>query len=433
MVSSALNSNNEGVNEIFEKAVRDLAAGRTEVALPGFSTCIEADFRLRDCLVFMVACAYLAGDRGGASELADWARKSGKASDEFYSLLGRVINALGPNTGDDVWRFLQKNRCLPWNSVGSTVGSAAQKSVEPWFFAQQKINRFPKNQSDFGDLARLVMDYVLPGHLPNRPLFTRTSTVLTMGSCFAQELRNYMASQGMRSDWLFVPPGLNNTFAARQFLEWCATGKQSADAYWYDEATGGGARKWQPETEHKNYRAVLQGIDGLVLTVGLAEVWYDIRSGGVFWRGVPRSIYDPSIHKCRMSKVSENVENLVRSIEVARELRPGLPIILTLSPIPLRATFDDRSCISADAVSKSTLRVAIEEVMGLGLPGVSYWPSFEIVRWLGSHTDRALFGDDGNTRHVNRFAVQLILDQFLAHYFESDSPDRMWHDVASKC
>lgn len=42
--------------------------------------------------------------------------------------------------------------------------------------------------------------------------------------------------------------------------------------------------KWTPEGEQARYREVFERADGLVLTVGLAEVWEDKESGGVFWR-----------------------------------------------------------------------------------------------------------------------------------------------------
>ena len=162
---------------------------------------------------------------------------------------------------------------------------------------------------------------------------------------------------------------------------------------------------------------MFEQIDGLVLTVGLAEVWYDTQTGGVFWRGVPKSLYDPERHKCRISTVAENADNIRRIVELVHSVRPGVPIIITLSPVPLRATFEPISCFAADCVSKSTLRVAINEVMESHLQNVSYWPSFEIVRWLGAHMGSATYGDDGKPRHVNRSAVKMILDSFIKHYY----------------
>lgn len=169
--------------------------------------------------------------------------------------------------------------------------------------------------------------------------------------------------------------------------------------------------------EQKKYKSVFERIDGLILTVGLAEVWYDTRTQGVFWRGVPKSLYDADVHKCRMSTVEENTANLLRTIVLIHTVRPGLPIVVTLSPIPLTATFEPMSCFVADYISKSTLRVAINNVVSRKLPNVLYWPSFEIVRWLGGHAAFSMYGEDGNTRHINRAPVRLILDSFIQHYY----------------
>jgi len=176
-------------------------------------------------------------------------------------------------------------------------------------------------------------------------------------------------------------------------------------------------KKWTPGAEQERYREIFARIDGLVLTVGLAEVWCDTVTQGVFWRGVPKSIFNPNIHKCRISTVEENTENLVKIVELLHSVRPGLPIIITLSPIPLRATFEPMSCFAADCLSKSILRVAIDGVMRRNFRNVVYWPSSEIVRWLGAHVPVAMFGEDGNTRHVNRQTVRLILDSFIQHYY----------------
>ncbi len=406
---------------IFRSAIEDLSCSNVTAARDAFAACAEADFRTADAVYFMAVCAHLEGDDAGALELLKWSKSSGSVSPDFFGGLGQVIAGLGDTRGDELRRFLQRNRRIPWQLVGSVMSGDSQKTVEPWFFSRQAMNKFPKHQSEFADLQGLIERSILPGFIPAAPLFGRESSILTLGSCFAQELRNYLVERGMRSDWLFVPPGLNNTFAARQFVEWCATGNQSSDAFWYDEATGGGAKKWQPDVEQKHYRGVLESVDALVLTVGLAEIWYDVDSGGVFWRGVPKSIYDPSKHKCRMSTVEENVSNLNRTIDVLRDVHPGLPIVITLSPVPLRATFENVSCFAADSVSKSILRVAIDQVMKRGVAGVHYWPSFEIVRWLGSHIEQSLFGEDGNTRHVNRLTVRLILESFIKHYFYPDS------------
>jgi len=94
------------------------------------------------------------------------------------------------------------------------------------------------------------------------------------------------------------------------------------------------------------------------------------------------------------------------------------PIVLTLSPVPLKATFRGISCVTADCVSKSTLRVAIDSVLGHSLEGVYYWPSFEIVKWLGPHVPWPAYGSaEKDSRHVAQYLVAHIIDAFVEAFY----------------
>lgn len=369
---------------------------------------------------FMGVLAFRLGRESQAVTLLTQAMQSGHLPADFFGTLGRVIDGFGPEDGEALHRFLKRHRLLPRQAIGKLGADLAFANIEPWYFSARTMHSFPRKQKEFADPSRLIEKYVLPGWLPEAAPFTGESLLLTMGSCFAKELRNFLMERGMSSEWMFVPPGLNNTFAIRNFVDWCLTGNRSSDAFWYDEHLDGGAMKWEPPAEHAFYRQVLKRIDGLVLTIGLAEIWYEKATDAVFWRGVPKSIYDEEKHDCRISTVAENRENLSATIRAIKAVRPELPIIVTLSPIPLKATFQPNSCFTADCLSKSILRVAIDEVMREGHQGLHYWPSFEIVRWMGGHMDHSLFGEDGNTRHINRATVRMIMETFLKHYFVAE-------------
>lgn len=375
--------------------------------------------RFQDPHFFLAAVHFLRGEPERALRTVEPALRSGaKASQVFFDRLGKLIEALGAERGDALHRFFQAHRLLPWQLVGSLTGAYRWSDAEPWNYARESTRFFPRQEAELDELEGLIERHVLPGFVPSAPPFDRrTSQLLTMGSCFAQNLRNTLAENGLLADWLFVPPGLNNSFALRDFVDWCLTGSRSNSAYWYDEHAQGGAARWEPEREHRSYREVFAAVDGIVLTVGLAELWYDEPSGNVFWRGVPKSLYDPARHKCRVSTVAENRANIAHIVRAVRELRPGMPIILTLSPVPLKATFGASSIMAADCVSKSILRVALHELMQEGIEAVHYWPSFEIVRWLGSHLKERLFGEDGNPRHVNRRIVRLAVESFIRHFY----------------
>ena len=402
--------------DAFDAGIKALAEGAWKQAHTALKQSIAGNHKVSDAWYFLGVLAYLCGQRDLAVPAIGKVAHAPGMSKNFFVTLRRVVEGLGDPAGEDLRKFLKFHQLLPRFVTGKLGAELEWEKLEPWYFSRRATNFFPRKNEEFEDEARIVEEYILPGWLPEKPLFTRDSGLLAMGSCFAEELRNYFSEKGMNSGWMFVPPGLNNTFAIKNFVDWCLTGNQSDEAYWYDEIDGG-AVKWAPGQESQTYRKVFEKIDGLVLTIGLAEVWYDTETGGVFWRGVPKSIYDEEKHLCRMSSVAENVQNLSHTVRSLKGARPDLPIILTLSPVALKATFEPRSCFTADCVSKSTLRVAIDAVMQEGHEGLYYWPSFEIVRWLGGHVGHGMFGEDGNTRHVNRATVKLILESFLKHYF----------------
>ena len=371
---------------------------------------------IRDAWLLFAVLQFLRGDREKALNLFARSVACGSFIENINPLLRDIVERRGGAALED---FLRANGMRPLEPIGRLGGALRSNEVDPWAYSPSALNLFPRRQTEFDDMKRLIARYVLKDIAPRDPMFEPADRIFTLGSCFALELRNYLAARGVDSEWLYVPEGLNNTFAILDFIEWVVTGDAGGDAYWYDEAAFGGAVKWTPAEEQKVYRDFLDTVSGIVLTIGLAEVWHDVETGGVFWRGVPKSVFDPERHGTRMSEVSENRDNISRTIALIRRVKPTTPIILTLSPVPLSATNRSEPCVVADSLSKSILRVAIDQVMAdhVGDGRVFYWPSFEVFRGLGQHWPEALLGEDGNPRHVNRKAVTIMMDHFVERYW----------------
>jgi hypothetical protein len=279
-------------------------------------------------------------------------------------------------------------------------------------------NGYPGEQELFEtDLAKVIRDFVLPGHAPSAPILQPSAPVVTLGSCFARELRTFLSLSGVSASRFWIPSGLNNTFAILDFFSWCITGTETGRGYRYERDADGGIGEWTPEAERTAYLDAFTHAGAFVFTIGLAEVWQDRETGSVFWRGIPKEIFDANRHVFRLSTVDENAENLRQVVSLIRRVNTTAPIVLTLSPIPLLATFRDISCLTADCVSKSVLRVAIDQVMTDRLPNVYYWPSFEIVKWVGATLSWSAYGEDGSTRDVNRRLITHIIDAFLEAYY----------------
>lgn len=281
-----------------------------------------------------------------------------------------------------------------------------------WFRGDQ-INRAPS-------LAQLtdvdaVRDHVLLGWMPDAPVIDRTTKITAFGSCFAANIsswlgqRNYRVSakdeNAQKAYVVRIGEGMVNSFVIRQQFEWAWEGRVFDQPLWhgYKAEDFGYDADVQAQT-----RALFDETDIFILTFGLSEVWFDEVTGNVFWRTVPKDVYDPARHKFRVSTVEENRANIDAICDLIRTHRPDAKIILTLSPVPLIATFRDTSCISANAVSKSILRVAIDDVLRARADGgqVFYWPSYEIVM--------DVFGAPfmADRRHLPKPVLDYIMMQF---------------------
>ncbi|RFC36365.1 MAG: GSCFA family protein [Candidatus Nitrotoga sp. LAW] len=307
------------------------------------------------------------------------------------------------------------------SEIGSIAAQRKGSGAASWAensWHQSVAHAYPTRFEELGDLSRLITDHVVRGHTPDKPPLARGDNVVTLGSCFAAELRYFLNEAGLASDSFWVPSGLNNTYALLDFISWCATGKQTEKGFRYERTPDGTLKDWTPTHEREEYLDKLRTAGAIVFTIGLAEVWEDSHTGQVFWRGIPELIFDEGRHRFRITTVDENRKNIRQIIDLIRKINGTVPIVLTLSPVPLKATFQNVSCMTADCVSKSILRVAIAEIMQENRPDIFYWPSFEIVKWGGCHLPYPVYGtDDAVVRHVSRYVVMHILFEFVRYFY----------------
>jgi hypothetical protein len=300
------------------------------------------------------------------------------------------------------------------------LGTDASNKSWPTQWYSDGVSQYPLDANEISsDIANVARKFILPGHVPDEPIISSNGDILTLGSCFAKVLREYMVKNKMSAYNVWIPSGLHNTYAIYDFLHWVYTGANTGEGFRYDRVDNGNIADWTPSIEHKSYQDAFTSANAVVLTIGLAETWRDKHSGKVFWRGIPNNMFDKERHEFHLSSVEENADNLEKTIRMINKhsKNKDMPIILTLSPIPLKGTFRDISCMTSDCVSKSTLRVAIDLVMRKKYKNVYYWPSFEIVKNLGCHLDTRVFGKDTNvTRHVNREVSSEIVSLFMEKF-----------------
>lgn len=271
-----------------------------------------------------------------------------------------------------------------------------------------------------------VPKYILHGWAPAEPIISPSTQITAFGSCFAANISNWLskrnfrvlnkAEDAKRAYVVACGEGMVNSFVIRQQFEWAWEGKTFDQPLWHGyraEEYG-----YDPEVQVET-RRIFDETDVFILTFGLSEVWYDEPTGNVFWRTIPKDVYDPERHKFRVSTVEENKANLLAIYDLIRKHRPDAKILFTLSPIPLIATFRDNSCLTSNAVSKAVLRVAIDEVLREKRHegALYYWPSYEIV------TDVFKLPYKPDRRHPKNPALDYIMTLF-EHVWctEGDNP-----------
>src|SRR5262249_28454991 len=113
------------------------------------------------------------------------------------------------------------------------------------------------------------------------------------------------------------------------------------------------------EAHRRACREAFGTCEGFIFTLGMSEGWgYKIDGSAMAME--PRAV-PPCLVNQRVLTTSENVEELERAFQILTEHNPKLKLVLTVSPVPLHATFrgDDMHVITANAYSKGALRAAV--------------------------------------------------------------------------
>jgi hypothetical protein len=157
-------------------------------------------------------------------------------------------------------------------------------------------------------------------------------------------------------------------------------------------------------------RNLFETSDVFVFTLGLTEAWRSKIDHAVFpvAPGCGAGLFDPGRHEFHNFSVIETIAELSKAIELICHLNPKLRIVLTVSPVPLIATMEDRDVLQSTVYSKSVLRVAAEEMISR-YGNVIYFPAYEIITALGNAS--RYFGED--RRSVTEEGVSHVMHCFF--------------------
>jgi len=271
--------------------------------------------------------------------------------------------------------------------------------------------RYPETVAAFDDLTAAVRRYVI-GAEPADGFLVPNARGFTMGSCFAARIARELARLGQPTMHMMLAETVNTTFANLEFLRWLMGEDDGAHRAFFEKEIA------MREVRKEDMLRSLSEADFVIYTLGVAPAFFNKASG----RFAPHEADDfrqfefLAEHEYRTSTLEQNLANLREIHALLRKARPGVKLVITVSPVPLSATFEMSSAVVADCVSKSILRAAAHEFMKDAGEGTYYWPSFEIVRWLGGHIGRVFGNDDGNNHHVSDSLVTMIVELFIERF-----------------
>jgi hypothetical protein len=279
-----------------------------------------------------------------------------------------------------------------------------------------------------------------------------TDKVATAGSCFAQHIARYLKQSGFRYfvtelahpmvpaevarrfGYGLFTARFGNIYTSRQLLQllhraygqfkpeddiWRREDGRLIDPFRPQVQPNGFASEIEYRRDRERHFAAIRRfvarMDVFVFTLGLTETWVSRDDGAAYplCPGVAGGRFDPARHKFVNLRAAEVVADMLAAIDFIRARNKNVKIVLTVSPVPLVATAEDRSVLVSTTYSKSALRVAAEEIAA-ARPAVAYFPSYEVI--TGSYNRGAYYADD--LRDVTETGVAHVMRLFLKHYTE---------------
>jgi tetratricopeptide (TPR) repeat protein len=342
------------------------------------------------------------------------ARASNRADDHFH--LSEVLTRC--NAFEESIASLEKAMTLDPISFHTEANretlkvarSQLNKATSKTAGDTKKVGRYPETQDFTGDLRKLIRNHIAV-NLNSAPKFIDKATrFFTMGSCFARNLSKNLTESGYTSHHMEISEYINTTFANRVFVDWLR------DADIDPTIRSRLVELLPPGWSKENTLQAIKSSNVFILTLGVAPAFFD-RDTGSFVLPRPSALNSRALaekYLFRTTSVKDNVDNVLYLIDFIRSVSPGIKIVVTVSPVPLLASFEFESAVQADCLSKSTMRLVAHEVVNnSNLPDIFYWPSFEIFRWAGSNASDFYAADDGAAWHVSEDKVAGTIRSFV--------------------
>jgi GSCFA family len=294
----------------------------------------------------------------------------------------------------------------------------------------------------------------------------RSTRLASAGSCFAQRIAAALKAEGY--SYLVTEPGgpflpaaareslgyglysarYGNVYTSAQLLQLFqrAFGVFAPDEPFWQNGQGRVVDPFRPLVHQGGFateaealadrarhleavRRMFGELDVFIFTLGLTEHWRSRATGAVYPAAPGCGLggrFDAGLHVFHNSTVAEVVAEMGAFVTALAEVNPAARVILTVSPVPLAATYTGQHVLQATSHSKAVLRVAAQDLCD-AFPRLAYFGSYEIVTATGDSA--AAFAAD--RRSVSDRAVAHVIACFREQFLEGTAAARQAGQAAS--
>ncbi len=307
-----------------------------------------------------------------------------------------------------------------------------------------------------GGVPLFALDPMAGPPIPAGFRLTRQTRIATAGSCFAQHIAERLQASGYRylvtedapegtapeaaraRGYRLFSARYGNVYTARQLRQlieraygrfapqdtaWIRPDGRFADPFRPRIEPEGFASAEAVEAERQvhfsNVRRLFEELDVFVFTLGLTEGWQAAVDGAAFplSPGVAAGTFDPESYVFANQPVEEVIADLAAFADALKAVNAGARIILTVSPVPLVATYAPRHVLQSTVHSKAVLRVAAQRLADTR-DDTLYFPSYEIV----TSPEGAFRYLESDLRSVSKDGVDHVMWVFFRHLTEGGDP-----------
>lgn len=264
--------------------------------------------------------------------------------------------------------------------------------------------------------------------VPGQAVIDVNTVVMSIGSCFAE----YMLAALEKYAFNVLDPYWGYKYSTSSILrelERAATGQRTRPDQLFlgrDGYTDLNHHRLYGETPEEALDLIhqverlagemLPRAEVLVMTLGQNEVWRNKLTGEYILHPYPGVLNLQGNLEINCISLAENQEQLERIHALLMGLNPGLQIIVSVSPIPLRATYSEHDALVANNISKHTLHVAATEFAARH-DNVHYFPGYDIVTTEFNQPEHK----ERDNRHPNMETIKAVISRFAEAFFTPEA------------